>query len=149
MSSRRTHTFTLPKRMRIFNKYVTNRILRVFVSLSPGPFALIRHTGRRSATLYETVIWVWPLAEGFVIALTYGRDVDWYRNIRAAGGGTLVWHKRIYALGSPEPIDAQRALTAFPRGLRSLLRRTGSHEFVWLRSSGSEPVKTYVPRASG
>ena len=77
-------TFRLPSRIRIFNKYVTNRLLRVFANLSLGPFAILRHVGRRSGKPYETVIWVWPLEEGFVIALTYGPKVDWYRNLQAA-----------------------------------------------------------------
>src|SRR5713101_8934606 len=60
------------------NKYVTNRLLRGFANLSHSPFAIIRHVGRRSGKPYETVIWVWPQGEGFVIAITYGPEVDWY-----------------------------------------------------------------------
>lgn len=41
----------LPDRTRIFNKYVTNRLLRGFVHLSHGPFAIIRHIGRQSGKL--------------------------------------------------------------------------------------------------
>ncbi len=136
----RTRTFKLPDRIRTFNKYVTNRLLRRFVHLSRGPFAIIRHVGRRSGKPYETVIWVWPLGEGFVIALTYGPQVDWYRNMLAAGGGTVVWHKRVYVVGKPEPIDAKTALPAFPAAFRPLFRRAGMQDFVWMRSSGSEPV---------
>ena len=142
MVSRRTHVFKLPNRIRFFNKYVTNRLLRVLVKLSLGPFALIRHVGRRSGKPYETVIWVWPRNDGFVIALTYGSEVDWYRNMRAAGGGTLVWHKRVYAVGKPEPIDAKTALPAFSAAFRPLFRWAGMQDFVFLRTSGSEPVRT-------
>ncbi len=142
MVSRRTHVFKLPNRIRFFNKYVTNRLLRVFVKLSLGPFALIRHVGRRSGKPYETVIWVWPRNDGFVIALTYGSEVDWYRNMRAAGGGTLVWHKRVYAVGKPEPIDAKTALPAFSAAFRPLFRWAGMQDFVFMRTSGSEPVRT-------
>jgi hypothetical protein len=49
----------------------------------------------------ETVIWVWPLAEGLAIALTYRPEVDWYRNTRAACGKTLIWQKRVYTIGGP------------------------------------------------
>src|SRR6266536_5748462 len=90
------HAFKLPNRIRFFNKYVTNRLLRGFAKLSHGPFAIIRHVGRRSGKPYETVIWAWQLGEGFVIALTYGPEVDWYRKTRAVRGGTLVSHKRVY-----------------------------------------------------
>ncbi len=121
-----------PDRIRIFNKYVTNRISRGFASCSHGPFAAIRHVGRRSGKPYETVIMVWPMGEGFVIALTYGAKVDWYRNILAAGGGTLLWHGRVYAVGKPEPIDAKTALPAFPAPFRLILRRLGMQDFVWV-----------------
>lgn len=136
-----THSFRLPDRIRIFNKYVTNRLLRVFANLSLGPFAILRHVGRRSGKLYETVIWVWPLEDGFVIALTYGKSVDWYRNLLAAEGGTLVWHKRVYIIGKPEPIDAKTALPAFPPAFRPIFQRAGMPDFVWMRASDSQPAK--------
>lgn len=57
----------------LLNKYVTNRLFRRLVKLSVGPFAIIQHVGRRSGQCHETVLWVWPLGNGFVIALTYGK----------------------------------------------------------------------------
>ena len=128
-------------RMRIVNKYVTNKVFRGFASRSRGPFAVMRHVGRRSGKPYETTLMVWHLGEGFVIALTYGSKVDWYRNVVAAGGGTLLWHGRAYTLGKPEPIDAKTALTAFPALFRFILRRTGTHEFVWVKASVLEPAR--------
>ena len=136
----RTRIFKLPGRIRIFNKYVTNRLLRVFAHLSLGPFAIIRHVGRSSGKPYETVIWVWPLGEGFVIALTYGSKVDWYRNMSAAGGGAVLWHKRVYIVGKPEPIDLETALPAFPALFRPIFRRAGMQDFVWMKSLASNPV---------
>lgn len=135
-----TRVFMLPDWVRYFNKYVTNRLLRGFVSLSLGPFAILHHVGRRSGKPYETTIWVWPKGEGFVIALTYGPKVDWYRNMQETGGGTLVWHKRVYAVGKPEPVDACTAMSAFPATFRWLFRRAGLKDFVWMKSSGSKPV---------
>ena len=132
MVENRRQRFQLPGRIRTVNKYVTNRLLRVFVQLSLGPFALLRHIGRRSGKPYETVIWVWLLGEGFVIALTYGPKVDWYRNMVAAGGGEVFWHKRVYAVGKPEPMDLETALPAFPRLFGPLFRRAGM-QFVWMK----------------
>ena len=91
----------LRDRIRVFNKHVTNRVLRVFTSFSHGPFAIIHHVGRRSGNPYETVIWVWKMREGFVIALTYGEEVDWYRNMKATGRGKVFWHKKLYVVGRP------------------------------------------------
>jgi len=132
----------LPDRIRIFNKHVTNRVLRWFTRFSHSPFAIIRHVGRRSGKPYETVIWVWQMREGFVIALTYGPEVDWYRNMQAAGGGTVFWHRRFYTVGKPEPIDAETALLAFPALFRLIFRTFGKQEkFVLMKPSGPEPVK--------
>jgi deazaflavin-dependent oxidoreductase (nitroreductase family) len=132
----------LRDRIRTFNKHVTNRLLRRFASSSHGPFAIISHVGRHSGKPYETVIWVWPTREGFVIALTYGSKVDWYRNMLAAGGGTVFWHRRPYAVGKPEPIAAETALPAFPAPFRLIFRTFGrQEEFVQMKSSGSKPIK--------
>jgi deazaflavin-dependent oxidoreductase (nitroreductase family) len=114
-------------RIRSFNKHVTNPLLRRFAYSSRGPFAVIRHVGRRSGKPYETTIMVWPVEEGFVIALTYGESVDWYRNILAAERCTLLWHRKVYAVGKPEPIDAKIALPAFPLAFRLILRRRVQH----------------------
>ncbi len=120
----------LPDRIRVVNKYVTNRLLRGLAKLSRGPFALIRHVGRRSGKPYETVIMVWPMGASFVIALTYGPQVDWYRNILAAEGGTVFWHRKLYTVGKPEAINPKTALTAFPTPFRQILGRIGLQDFV-------------------
>ncbi len=73
------------------------------------------------------------MREGFVIALTYGIEVDWYRNMRAQNGGSLYWHKRFYNVGKPELIDTEKALTAFPAFFRLLFRTFGKEmKFVLL-----------------
>ena len=124
-------------RIRVFNKYVTNRVLRRFATSVRGPFAILGHVGRRSGKRYETTIMVWPTSEGFVIALTYGPEVDWLRNLLAAGGGTVYWHRRRYAVGKPEPIDAAAALPAFPAPFRLAFRTFGRQmKFVRVKSSG-------------
>jgi deazaflavin-dependent oxidoreductase (nitroreductase family) len=117
--------------MRVFNKHVTNRVLRRLALLSRGPFAIVHHVGRKSGRHYETVIMVWPAGgQGLVIALTYGPHVDWYQNLLASGGGAVHWHGRDFAIGRPEPIEPQKALTSFPPPLRPILGRSGTHQFV-------------------
>jgi deazaflavin-dependent oxidoreductase (nitroreductase family) len=134
----------LPDRMRFFNKHITNRVLRGFTSFSHGPFAIIHHVGRRSGKPYETVIWVWKMREGFVIALTLGSEVDWYRNMKAAGGGTVFWHKRFYEVRKPEMIDTEKALTAFPAFFKLLFRTFGKQmKFVLMKPISPELVRSY------
>ncbi len=71
---------------------VTSRVARS----GHGPFSLVRHVGRKSGKTYETPIMVARVPEGFIAELTYGEDVNWYRNIVVAGGCELLvdgqWH---------------------------------------------------------
>jgi deazaflavin-dependent oxidoreductase (nitroreductase family) len=122
------------KRVRTFVKRFINPILRNFAQLSRGPFALLRHVGRRSGKPYEIPIMVWPVEDGFVIELTYGSQVDWLRNLQAAGQGILRWHKREFVLQKPEFIDAEIGWRALPGWTRPILRLSGEHEFVKLPS---------------
>src|SRR5512147_1191921 len=64
-------------RIRIFNKHILNPLTRRLARSSLGVFANVRHVGRRSGKHYETPILVRPADGGFVIALTYGPEVDW------------------------------------------------------------------------
>ncbi|HLZ60970.1 MAG TPA: nitroreductase/quinone reductase family protein [Ktedonosporobacter sp.] len=129
-----------PNRIRTFNKHFTNPLLRRFATSSRGPFAVLSHVGRRSGKSYETTIMVWPMNDSFVIALTYGDAVDWYRNLQAAEHSTLLWHGRVYTVGKPEPIDVKTALPAFPPAFRPILRRTVQH-FVRVKVLAPEGVK--------
>lgn len=131
----------LRDRIRVFNKYVTNRVLRGLAVRGVGPFAILSHVGRRSGKRYETTIMVWPTGDGFVIALTYGPEVDWLRNLRAGGGGTIFWHGKLYTVGTPEPVEATTALQAFPAFFQLVFRRLRPHEqFVRMQTLHAEPA---------
>ena len=125
------------KRLRTLVKLFVNPLLRIFAHSSRGPFALLRHVGRRSGKTYEIPIMVWPVEDGFVIVLTYGPHVDWLRNLQAAGQGSLLWHKQEYVFQKPEPIDAKIAGPALPPFIKQVLRLRGAHDFVKL---SSQPV---------
>jgi deazaflavin-dependent oxidoreductase (nitroreductase family) len=99
--------------LRFLKKYFNPLTLRLARSAF-GPFAIVRHIGRRSGKPYETPIIVQPAEPNFIIALTYGPNVDWYQNILAAGGCTVVWHKREYAIRKIEPLDPEAGRSAFP-----------------------------------
>jgi deazaflavin-dependent oxidoreductase (nitroreductase family) len=118
------------RRLRTFVKHFVNPVLRNLARSSRGPFALLRHVGRRSGKQYEIPLMVWRVDDGFVIVLTYGRHVDWLRNLQAAGQGSLRWHKQEYVLQQPVFIDAKAALPALPLLIKTVLRWRGIHEFV-------------------
>jgi deazaflavin-dependent oxidoreductase (nitroreductase family) len=80
----------IPKSITRFNKYVTNRFLLLFAGWIP-PLAIIEHRGRRSGRPYRTPVLAFPIANGYVFALTYGRNVDWVRNLRSSDQGILLY----------------------------------------------------------
>jgi deazaflavin-dependent oxidoreductase (nitroreductase family) len=137
----------LRDRVRVFNKYVTNRVLRGLVYLPRGSFALVRHVGRRSGKRYEAVIMVFPTEEGFVIALTYGPNVDWLRNLQAAGSGTVFWHRKEFVVGKPELIAAGAALPLLPPFFRLVLGRSGLRDFARVPAARESPPETDHERA--
>lgn len=108
-------------------KHTLNPLTRRLARSSIGPFSLIQHVGRRSGKPYETPIIACPVADGFMIELTYGPNVDWYKNVLAAGGCALVWHGRPYVINHIETVDTETGMAAFPllpRLILRLLRRT-------------------------
>ena len=104
------------KGVRTFVKRFVNPVLRNVARLPFGPFALLRHVGRRSGKKYEIPIMVWPVEGGFVIELTYGRKVDWLRNLQAAGQGSLRYHQRSSCSRSRSSLIPRPAGARFPAG---------------------------------
>jgi deazaflavin-dependent oxidoreductase (nitroreductase family) len=98
-------------------------------------FAVVEHRGRRSGRRYTTPVAARRIADGFVISLAFGAQVDWYRNLLAAKGGTIRWRGRPYAVSTPEMIDAADALAAFHAVQRLLLRVGRVHGFVVVRDA--------------
>jgi len=118
------------ERMIAFATHIVNPLTRKVAGAAYSPFALLRHVGRRSGKTYETPIIVRRMADGFLITLTYGPEVDWYRNLVAAGGARLRWHGREYTLGKPEPLPPATALRQFPPPMRLILQARHTQHFV-------------------
>jgi deazaflavin-dependent oxidoreductase (nitroreductase family) len=93
-------------------------------------FALVLHLGRTTGRWYATPVAARRLADGFVISLAFGAQVDWYRNLRAAGGGRIRWRGREYPVGAPETIDLQTGRAAFNPLQRQALRVAGIGGYI-------------------
>ena len=57
-----------------------------------------------------------------MIELTYGYDVDWHKNVVAAGHCTLVWHGKEYGIDKIEPLDTETGRDAFSSSQQLILR---------------------------
>ena len=116
-------------RVRYINKRFTNRITGKIAGARYSPICLIRHIGRRSGKLYTTPMMAARTQDGFVFALTYGPNVDWYRNVQAAGRATLRWQGREYTIKNPQTLDAHTGQNAFPFPPSLVLRLLGIRHF--------------------
>ena len=108
-----------------FLRLLKNTINRLAVPIARsgyGPFALVRHVGRRTGLTYETPLVLARVRDGFVAELTYGPNVDWYRNVTAAGRCVVVQHGVEYSVDRIEPCSTADGLAAFG-SLRSLALR--------------------------
>jgi deazaflavin-dependent oxidoreductase (nitroreductase family) len=111
-------------------KHTLNRLTSRIARGPSGPFALVLHVGRTSGREYETPIIVRPIDGGFMIELTYGPNVDWYRNVLAAGGCRILLHGVLTRITRIEPTDAATGIAAFSTVQRGILRLLGRTHFV-------------------
>jgi deazaflavin-dependent oxidoreductase (nitroreductase family) len=113
------------------NKVGLNHLTRPLMRHLPG-FAVVHHRGRRSGREFQTPVNVFPVEGGYVIALTYGPDTDWVKNVLAAGGceletrGHLVPCTGAHLYRDP----ARRRIRPFERAILGLL---GVEYFVEVR----------------
>jgi deazaflavin-dependent oxidoreductase (nitroreductase family) len=116
-----------------FNLAVTNRITSRFADRLPG-FGILTHVGRKSGRLYHTPVNVFRAPDGFLIALTYGRESEWVKNVLAAGGCELETRGVRYLLSAPTILhDPTRR--RFPLPVRMMLGIIGANDFMQLRTS--------------
>ncbi|MGW4848570.1 nitroreductase family deazaflavin-dependent oxidoreductase [Nocardia brasiliensis] len=90
----------LPRTLAKFNRSVTNRVAGLFAGRAPG-FAILQHRGRKSGRLYRTPISIFHADGVYRIAMTYGREVDWAKNICAAGEFSVETRGQVLDLADP------------------------------------------------
>src|SRR5262245_41269365 len=110
----------IPYLMRRVNRVFTNPVLGTISWLVP-PLATVHHVGRRSGRAYRTPVVAFHSERGFVIPMTYGRDVDWAQNLRAARGGEVVQLGRRFRVRNPRVVDDEHAKAWLPGVVRPVL----------------------------
>jgi deazaflavin-dependent oxidoreductase (nitroreductase family) len=117
--------------IRPFTTHVFNPISRRFARWLPW-FGILDYPGRKSGKAYRTPLNVFRHGDEWVFALTYGSDVQWVKNVLAAGEATLEKRRRRIRLVDPVLIvDAERRLMPFP--VRQVLGVMRVSEFLRMR----------------
>ncbi|HZM42856.1 MAG TPA: nitroreductase family deazaflavin-dependent oxidoreductase [Acidimicrobiales bacterium] len=76
--------------------------------------SVIRHVGRSSGQEYETPVSALTTDGGFLIALPYGRNTDWLKNVLASGSATVVDQGTTYTVDQPEIVPLSEAEPDLP-----------------------------------
>jgi deazaflavin-dependent oxidoreductase (nitroreductase family) len=124
-------TFLKPFTTRLFNP-----ISRRVAGRLPL-FGILSYAGRKSGRRYRTPLNVFKRGDGYVFALTYGSEVDWVKNVLAAGEADLRTRGRAVHLVEPQLFtDPSRRLMPLP--VRIVLRLNNVNEFLRMRQSPPE-----------
>lgn len=116
------------------NRRGLNRVMLPLARHAPG-FGVVVHHGRRSGRMYRTPVNVFRHGERVTIALTYGHESEWVRNVLTAGGCRLETRGHELALVKPRLYhDASRR--AVPALVRVPLRLLGVADFLELTVAG-------------
>jgi deazaflavin-dependent oxidoreductase (nitroreductase family) len=121
----------LPRFLRHVNRVFTNPLLGTVAWLVP-PLAMVHHVGRKSGRPYRTPVVALRSRDGFVIPMTYGRDVDWARNIVRARGCELERLGRRTRLRNPRVVGLNAAEPHLPVVARPFFRAASFPGFVLL-----------------
>ena len=123
------HTRLWPFR-HVATRYL-NPLTRPFAGWLPG-FAILTHRGRTSGRTYRTPINVFRRGDAYVFFLTYGQNVQWVKNVLAAGEASIRTRGQDVGLTEPQLIeDPERRLAPWP--VRAVGRVIGATWFVRMR----------------
>ncbi|MBK3643213.1 MULTISPECIES: nitroreductase family deazaflavin-dependent oxidoreductase [Streptomyces] len=107
-------------------------------------FADLEHVGRRTGTVRHTPLRAFRTGDTVVVGINFGRESDWLRNIRAAGGGRIRLGGQWLELGAPRIVPVTEGVRGMPwlfgAALRYVVRTKECVELPVLgEGSGSPP----------
>ena len=112
-----------PKAVPRLAKYINRTVVPIAGHVPV--WAVVNHRGRKSGREYRTPVAVLHKDGVYRVALPYGKDVDWVRNIVAAGEFTIVQQGKTIALTDPQIVH-DPAVAWAPRVLRQVMKRMGA-----------------------
>ena len=113
----------IPHGMRHVNKVALNKVTLNLAPWLPG-LGVVVHRGRKSGRPYRTPVNVFRRpGDRYVLALTYGADTDWLKNVLAAGGCVLLTRGTHIKLTEPRLFhdEARREIRVVERVFLGLL----------------------------
>jgi deazaflavin-dependent oxidoreductase (nitroreductase family) len=129
------HAPSVGTRLRVLaplTTHVFNPVTGLVAGRLPG-FGVLTHTGRSSGRRYRTPLLVLQRGDDYVIALWYGADSHWVKNVLAAGSCELETRGRSVRLAEPR-LSTDPARRVLPLPLRWAGAVVGVTDFLRLRA---------------
>ncbi len=123
-----------PRWLARLNRRATNHLMEPVALRLPG-FGVVIHKGRKTGRTHRTPVNVFQRPGGFVLALTYGRDSQWVRNVLANGGCDVETRGRIWHLTEPRLYRDPRH-RAVPKPIGIILGLLNVDDFLDLTIEG-------------
>jgi deazaflavin-dependent oxidoreductase (nitroreductase family) len=129
-----------PRSIARFNKRFTNKLTSKVAGYLPG-FAIVSHVGRRSGRTYRTPVNAFRTDSEYIIALTYGAESDWVRNVLAAGWCELQTRGRRVRVFDPR-INTDRSKGWAPLPVKLTLGLINAPQYMKLSLERASPDST-------
>jgi deazaflavin-dependent oxidoreductase (nitroreductase family) len=127
-----------PRSLARFNKRFTNRLTSKVAGYLSG-FAIVSHIGRKSGRAYRTPVNAFRTDDGYIIALTYGSQSDWVKNVLAAGSCELQTRGRRVHLTNPR-IETDKSKSWAPLPVRFILDLIDAPQYMRLSAAHRSSV---------
>jgi deazaflavin-dependent oxidoreductase (nitroreductase family) len=126
-------------RITTFNKRFLNPVMLHLAGL--GSMVDLEHVGRTTGRTFHTPLMAFRHGDAITIALTYGPDVQWLKNITAAGTCQMRFGPDRFALGPPHRLDPADGLARTPQPQRFLLHHViRCRDFIELPVLAADPA---------
>ena len=119
-----------PRSVARFNRRFWNPLVLRVAGHLPW-FAIVRHVGRKSGRVYRTPVNSFRNDDAYIIALTYGPESDWVKNVLAAGSCELLTRGRWMHLSDPR-IETDQSKRWAPLLVRLALRLFRASQYMRL-----------------
>ena len=121
-----------------FNRRFTNKLTLRVAGYLPG-FAIVSHVGRKSGRTYRTPVNAFRTEGGYIIALIYGAQSDWVKNVLAAGSCELQTRGRRVHLTNPR-IETDKRKSWAPLPVRLILDLIDAPQYMRLSAAHRSSV---------
>ncbi|MDJ0925702.1 MAG: nitroreductase family deazaflavin-dependent oxidoreductase [Acidimicrobiia bacterium] len=120
-----------------YHKHVTNPVMVRFFSGRSTHAALIHHVGRQSGKAYVTPVTAHRSEDTIIVPLPYGTEVDWLRNLQAAGEGVVKLGGRSFTVDELQVVPVDRVMPLLPSLVVRIVRLHDTKHALRLHATGA------------